>query len=65
MTGATQLFVGTRKGAWIFRSDGARQAWSVDGPHFLGNIINHLVLDPRDGRQVGGAHLLARARPRR
>ena len=52
MTGATQLFVGTRKGAWIFRSDGARQAWSVDGPHFLGNIINHMVLDPRDGRTL-------------
>ena len=52
MTVATQLFVGTRKGAWIFRSDAARRQWSVDGPHFLGNIINHLVLDPRDGRTL-------------
>jgi photosystem II stability/assembly factor-like uncharacterized protein len=24
----------------------------VDGPHFLGHIINHLVLDPRDGRTL-------------
>ena len=44
----TTLFVATRKGAWIFRSDAARTGWSVDGPHFLGHIISHLVLDPRD-----------------
>jgi hypothetical protein len=24
----------------------------VDGPHFLGHIIHHLVLDPRDGRTL-------------
>ncbi len=42
------LFVGTRKGAWIFTSTDGRKAWSVDGPHYLGSIINHLVLDPRD-----------------
>ncbi len=44
----TTLFVATRKGAWIYRSDAARTGWSVDGPHFLGHIISHLVLDPRD-----------------
>ncbi|MDP3853418.1 sialidase family protein [Phenylobacterium sp.] len=49
---ATQLLVGTRKGAWIYRSDGARKAWSVQGPIFLGHIVNHLVLDPRDGRTL-------------
>lgn len=42
------LFVATKKGAWIFRSDPARQTWRADGPHFLGHIIHHLVLDPRD-----------------
>jgi photosystem II stability/assembly factor-like uncharacterized protein len=26
--------------------------WRVDGPHFLGHIVNHLVLDPRDGRTL-------------
>ncbi|MDE2303750.1 MAG: hypothetical protein KGK11_14475 [Sphingomonadales bacterium] len=51
------LFVGTRKGAWIYRSDAARRRWRVDGPHFLGHVIHHLVLDPRD-RQT----LLAAAR---
>ena len=40
----TQLLIGTRKGAWIFRSDAARREWAVDGPHFLGNVVNHLVL---------------------
>lgn len=44
----TVLLVATRKGAWIFRSDAARSSWTVDGPHFLGHIISHLVLDPRD-----------------
>lgn len=44
----TVLLVATRKGAWIFRSDAKRTAWKVDGPHFLGHIISHLVLDPRD-----------------
>ena len=48
---ATKLvLVATRKGAWIFHGD--RQTWRADGPHFLGHIINHLVLDPRDGRTL-------------
>jgi hypothetical protein len=41
------LMVGTRKGAWLYHGDGHGH-WRVDGPHFLGHIINHLVLDPRD-----------------
>ena len=44
----TALLVSTRKGAWIFRTDSMRAAWEVNGPHFLGHIISHLVLDPRD-----------------
>ena len=46
------LMVATRKGAWLYRSDKARETWRVDGPHFLGHIISHLVLDPRDGRTL-------------
>lgn len=46
------LLVATRKGAWIYRSDANRSAWQVDGPHFLGHIISHIVLDPRDGRTM-------------
>jgi photosystem II stability/assembly factor-like uncharacterized protein len=46
------LLVATRKGAWLFHGDGSRRAWRADGPHFLGHILNHLVLDPRDGRTL-------------
>ena len=46
------LFLGTRKGAFIFRSDPSRANWKVDGPHFLGSLVHHLVLDPRDGRTL-------------
>jgi len=31
-----QLYVGTRKGAFIFRSDRWRKSWKFDGPHFPG-----------------------------
>lgn len=46
------LLVATRKGAWLFHEDGERDRWRVDGPHFLGHIINQMVLDRRDGRTL-------------
>ena len=46
------LLVGTRKGAFFMKSDGARRKWALAGPHFLGHIVNHLVLDPRDRRTL-------------
>ncbi len=46
------LLVGTKKGAFIFRCEGTRKKWQLKGPNFLGNEINHLVLDPRDGRSL-------------
>lgn len=48
----TLVLVATRKGAWIFGGDPARRKWQADGPHFLGQIVNHLMLDPRDGRTM-------------
>jgi hypothetical protein len=42
-----KLLVGTRKGAWILNSTGSREDWTLDGPTFLGQIINHYVADPR------------------
>lgn len=30
----------------------SRRTWQVHGPHFLGHIVNHVVLDPRDGRTL-------------
>lgn len=49
---ALTLLVATRKGAWLLHGDAARKNWRVDGPHFLGNIVSHMVLDPRDGRTL-------------
>ena len=46
------VMVATRKGAWLYHTDGARKSWRADGPHFLGHVLNHLVLDPRDGRTL-------------
>jgi hypothetical protein len=46
------LLVATRKGAWLFHGDPQRDAWTVDGPHFLGHTISHLQLDPRDNRTL-------------
>ncbi len=46
------VLVATRKGAWLFHGDAQRKTWRADGPHFLGHIVNHVVLDPRDGRTL-------------
>ena len=46
------LLVATKKGGFILRSDARRRAWTIDGPHFLGNIVHHIMLDPRDGRTM-------------
>src|SRR3970282_2928680 len=46
------VLVATRKGAWLYHSDAARESWRVDGPHFLSHVVNHVVLDPRDRRTL-------------
>jgi photosystem II stability/assembly factor-like uncharacterized protein len=46
------VLVATRKGAWLFHGDADRKTWRADGPHFLGHVVSHLVLDPRDGRTL-------------
>jgi hypothetical protein len=52
MASRVLLMMGTRKGAWLFHSDASRRNWRLDGPHFLGHIFNHVVLDPRDRRTL-------------
>jgi hypothetical protein len=42
------LLVGTRKGAWLLAGDAERSSWVSSGPMFLGHVVQHLVLDPRD-----------------
>lgn len=49
---STTLLIGTKKGAFFYRSDRARRRWTLDGPHFLGHIVHHVVLDPRDRRTL-------------
>ena len=51
-TKRVRLLVATRKGLWTLASDQARNAWKIAGPQFLGHIVHHAMLDPRDGRTL-------------
>jgi photosystem II stability/assembly factor-like uncharacterized protein len=46
------LLVGTRKGAWFLLGDAERRRFRLEGPHFLGSTVNHVVIDPRDRRTL-------------
>ncbi len=46
------LLVATKKGAFILTADNKRKTWETKGPIFLGNMVHHVVLDPRDGRTL-------------
>ena len=46
------VLLATRKGAWLLHGDAQRKSWRADGPHFLGHIVNHVVLDARDGKTL-------------
>jgi hypothetical protein len=50
--GPLVLLVATRKGAWLLHGDRERRRWRLDGPHFLGHELHHVVLDPRDRRTL-------------
>jgi len=47
-----RVLVGTRKGAFVLTSDGKRQKWSVNGPHFAGWEIYHLKGSPVDPNRI-------------
>jgi hypothetical protein len=47
-----RLLVGTRKGAFILTSDGARKRWDVSGPHFAGWEIYHVKGSPVDPNRI-------------
>jgi len=49
---AVRVLVGTRKGAFVLTSDGKRQSWKVDGPHFGGWEIYHLNASPAEPNRV-------------
>src|SRR5262245_2082296 len=46
------LLIATKKGAFILKSDSKRREWQLTGPIFLGHIVHHLMLDPRDQRTL-------------
>lgn len=50
--GRVLVMVATRKGLWLVHGDRARRAWRLEGPQFLGHILNHVALDPRDRRTM-------------
>jgi hypothetical protein len=47
-----RLLVGTRKGAFILESDGKRNGWTVNGPHFGGWELYHLKGSPADPNRI-------------
>ena len=46
---AVYLYVGTRKGAFVFRSDLRRRKWTLENPLFRGWEVNHFMRDQRTG----------------
>jgi hypothetical protein len=47
-----RVLVGTRKGAFICESDGARRDWRISGPHFAGWEIYHMKASPVNPERV-------------
>ncbi|MDA1234456.1 MAG: exo-alpha-sialidase [Acidobacteria bacterium] len=54
MAKPVELWVGTRKGAFVFRS-ADRRKWAAEGPFLPGGEINCVVQDPRDPKRVYAA----------
>jgi len=49
---SVRLLVGTRKGAFILTSDGARKNWQISQPHFPGWELYHLKGSPADPNRL-------------
>ncbi len=49
--GDVLVLVGTMKGAFLMRSNGARARWDAGGPHFPGQAIYAMAYDGRAGRR--------------
>ena len=47
-----RVLVGTKKGAFVLSSDGKRQKWNVNGPHFGGWEIYHMKGSPIDPDRI-------------
>jgi hypothetical protein len=49
-----QVWIGTRKGAFVFRSRD-RKKWEAEGPFFGGQEVHHVAQDPRDPKRMYAA----------
>src|ERR1051326_5334659 len=49
---AVRVLVGTRKGAFILSSDGARKKWNVSDALFAGWEIYHMKASPADPNRI-------------
>jgi photosystem II stability/assembly factor-like uncharacterized protein len=47
-----RLLVGTKKGAFVLTSDGARKSWNVSGPFFAGWEVYHVKGSPADPNRI-------------
>src|SRR5690349_6186090 len=47
-----RVLVGTKKGAFILESDGKRDKWAINGPHFAGWEIYHMKGSPADPNRI-------------
>ena len=57
MPTSTLVLLGTKKGAFVLRSDAARREWTLHGPFCEAWPINHVVADPQTGTiHAGGGN---------
>lgn len=47
-----RVLVGTKKGGFVLESDGKRDKWTVNGPHFGGWEIYHMKGSPADPNRI-------------
>ena len=47
-----RVLVGTKKGAFVLTSDGKREKWTLDGPHFGGWSIYHVKGSPANPNRI-------------
>ena len=50
--GPLALLVATRKGAFILRGGKSRRRWKLSDPIFLGQMVHHMVQDPREPQTI-------------
>ena len=55
MSRSVTVLVGTKKGAYRFKSGAPRERWRMVGHDFAGQPVYHVTFDPRDGRSLFAA----------